>query len=193
MPSGRHTPMPGRFLRISWFLRGARKIVDRRGRRPLEHIVMVVFHLKRQTEENNGILPTFVDVFGKTHTFRTKDSQGMVSQHATQINDDIMRRARELRAEWTDNPDLDAIFLELHGKVKKRKQIPGAGSVTKLYFPSAYASGRSTGSDPDMLGFCTVLRPFFGLFLISKSQFMSYFAYFIHFGILTCFVRNVHI
>ena len=62
-----------------------------------------------------------------------------------------MRRAEELRAEGIDNPDKDAIFLELHGKVKKRKQIPGAGSVTKLYFPSAtstYASGHSIGSDP---------------------------------------------
>ncbi|XP_047979468.1 uncharacterized protein LOC125221393 [Salvia hispanica] len=103
------------------------------------------------TEENNGIIPPFVDVFGKTHTFKTKDSQGMVSQNATRINNDIMRRAEELRAEGIDNPDKDAIFLELHGKVKKRKQIPGAGSVTKLYFPSAtstYASGHSIGSDP---------------------------------------------
>ncbi|XP_042018201.1 uncharacterized protein LOC121765967 [Salvia splendens] len=107
--------------------------------------------VENMTEENNWILPTFVDVFGKTYTFRTIDSHGMVSQNATQFNDDIMRRAEELRAEGIDNPDLDAIFLELHGKVKKREQIPGAGSVTKLYFPSAtsaYASGRLTGGDP---------------------------------------------
>ena len=35
--------------------------------------------------------------------------------------------------------------------MNKRKQIPGVGSVTKLYFPSAtsaYASRRLTGSDP---------------------------------------------
>ncbi|XP_047983555.1 uncharacterized protein LOC125224235 [Salvia hispanica] len=107
--------------------------------------------VEKMTEENNGIIPPFVDVFGKTHTFKTKDSQGMVSQNATRINNDIMRRAEELRAEGIDNPDKDAIFLELHGKVKKRKQIPGAGSVTKLYFPSAtsaYASGRWTGRNP---------------------------------------------
>ena len=38
--------------------------------------------------------------------------------------------------------------------MKKRKQIPGAGSATKLYFPSAtsaYASVRSTDIDPSKM------------------------------------------
>ncbi|KAG6400617.1 hypothetical protein SASPL_137458 [Salvia splendens] len=42
--------------------------------------------VEKMTEENNWILPTFVDVFGKTYTFRTIDSHGMVSQNATQFN-----------------------------------------------------------------------------------------------------------
>ncbi|XP_047937805.1 uncharacterized protein LOC125185324 [Salvia hispanica] len=106
------------------------------------------------TEENDGIMPPFVDIFGRTHTFKTKDSQGLVSERATQIRDDVRTRAEELRAEGVENPDLDAIFLERHGKVKKRKQIPGAGSATKLYFPSAtsaYASVRSTDIDPSKM------------------------------------------
>ncbi|KAG6400610.1 hypothetical protein SASPL_137451 [Salvia splendens] len=42
--------------------------------------------VENMTEENNWILPTFVDVFGKAYTFRTIDSHGMVSQNATQFN-----------------------------------------------------------------------------------------------------------
>ncbi|KAG6418778.1 hypothetical protein SASPL_120983 [Salvia splendens] len=82
------------------------------------------------------------------------DDFGWVRDDVDGIEDDIRIRAEDIRAEVKENLDLDAIFLELHGKVKKRKQIPGAGSATKLYFPSAtsaYASVRSTGSDPSKM------------------------------------------
>ncbi|KAG6418412.1 hypothetical protein SASPL_120616 [Salvia splendens] len=57
-------------------------------------------------------------------------------------DDDIMRRAEELRAEGIDNLDLDAIFfLELHGKVKKRKQILGrCRKCNKINSPISYFS-----------------------------------------------------
>ncbi|XP_047965790.1 uncharacterized protein LOC125210273 [Salvia hispanica] len=94
---------------------------------PFEEIV------EKMIEENDEIMLQFMDVYGRTHTFKKKDSQGLVSQRATQIRDDVRTRAEELRVEGVENPDLDAIFLERHGKVKKRKQIPGAESATKLY------------------------------------------------------------
>ena len=56
-----------------------------------------------------------------------------------------MARADELREEGID-PDYDAIFLELFGRVKKRKQVPGAGQATKLYFPFATSSTAGSSS-----------------------------------------------
>ena len=56
-----------------------------------------------------------------------------------------MARVEELRDEGIENPDHEAIFLELFGKVKKRKQISGAGQATSIFFPLATYS--SVGSN----------------------------------------------
>ncbi|KAL1536684.1 hypothetical protein AAHA92_29292 [Salvia divinorum] len=54
--------------------------------------------------------------------------------------DQVMAKADELRDTGIKNPDYDAIYLELFGKMKKRKQIPGAGQATGIYFPHASSS-----------------------------------------------------
>ncbi|XP_042013942.1 uncharacterized protein LOC121762199 isoform X2 [Salvia splendens] len=82
--------------------------------------------------ENNGKLPPFTEFFLKTHKLRNGDSQGeLCSQRAQQIV------AEEQQAEGIENPDHEAIFLKLFGKVKKRKQIYGAEQATRIYFPLA--------------------------------------------------------
>ena len=46
------------------------------------------------------------------------------------------------RAEGIENPDHEAIFVDLFGKVKKREQISSSGQATSIYFPLAtYSSG----------------------------------------------------
>ncbi|XP_042014850.1 uncharacterized protein LOC121762897 isoform X2 [Salvia splendens] len=98
-------------------------------------------HLTKKME-NHGNLPSFWDLFLKTH--RLKDSYELCSQQAKEI-ERVLARAEELCAEGED-PDYDAIFLELFGRVKKRKQVPGAGQVTSLYFPFATSSAAGSAS-----------------------------------------------
>ncbi|XP_042056259.1 uncharacterized protein LOC121800822 [Salvia splendens] len=102
-------------------------------------------------KENNGKLPQFMEFFLKTHKLRNGgDSQGhLCSQRAQQIVDDVMARAEELQAEGIKNSDYEAIFLELFGKVKKRKQISSSGQATSISFPLATYS--SVGLPPSML------------------------------------------
>ncbi|KAL1568421.1 hypothetical protein AAHA92_00039 [Salvia divinorum] len=57
----------------------------------------------------------------------------------------VLARAEELLANGVE-PDYDVIFVELFGKVKKRKQIPGAGQATSLYFPFAVGSTATSAS-----------------------------------------------
>ncbi|XP_042037908.1 uncharacterized protein LOC121783794 [Salvia splendens] len=98
---------------------------------------------KKMAKENHGNLPPFWDLFLNTH--RLKDSYELCSQQAKEIEERVLARAEELRAEGED-PDYDAIFLELFGRVKKRKQVPGAGQATSLYFPFATSSAAGSAS-----------------------------------------------
>ncbi|KAL1545077.1 hypothetical protein AAHA92_21846 [Salvia divinorum] len=93
------------------------------------------------TKENNGECPKFIEVYKRTHMLKGKDSQGVLcSKRAIEKMEQVMAKADELRDNEIINPDYDAIYLELFGKMKKRKQIPGAGQATGIYFPHASSS-----------------------------------------------------
>lgn len=65
-----------------------------------------------------------------------------------------MQRLMHYEQQGVENTDYDAIFVDLIRKVKKRKQIPGAGLATSIYFPfatslSTSAAAGSVGVSPD--------------------------------------------
>ncbi|XP_047974073.1 uncharacterized protein LOC125216414 isoform X1 [Salvia hispanica] len=98
------------------------------------------------TRENNGRRPTFWELFNKTHRLTRKDSHGMCSQRAAEIEEQVYAKADALLAQGVENIDYDAIFADLFGKVKKRKQVPGAGHATSIYFPFATSSSTSAAA-----------------------------------------------
>ncbi|XP_042040034.1 uncharacterized protein LOC121785697 [Salvia splendens] len=77
--------------------------------------------------------------------FQKSLKQHHIEVYWLEFKERVLERAEELRAEGED-PDYDAIFLELFGRVKKRKQVPGAGQATSLYFPFATSSAAGSAS-----------------------------------------------
>ncbi|XP_042019195.1 uncharacterized protein LOC121767058 [Salvia splendens] len=94
--------------------------------------------VERMTKENNGKCPEFIEVYKRTHTLKGKDSEeGVLCSHRAIETMKVSARADELRANGIVDPDYDAIYFELFGKLNKRKQISGAGQTTSIYFPNA--------------------------------------------------------